>query len=475
MAEAIVSPPPAAAVPAASALRADASERNAFLRWLLCWVILPNLPFLPVSLMGGPPRYPEILACAVAGLVVRRAPAWLRSGVFLAMIGWMVATFIARMFNMHVSMLLSVVGLVADIRPAVSPEYVGGAALLAAASGAAFWLLRRPQAFSRPALVFWATGAMFSLAAADWALSRHAIGSYSRLAPAGAPFSSAVKQSGFATLADGRTNLMIVVVEAMGQPTDPGLRERFDRIWNRPELAGRYEIVRGDTPFYGSTTSGEMRELCGRWGDYHELDAPQPGCLPATLARKGYATSAYHAFKADFFERDRWYPLLGFETMKFGDDLLKQGAALCPNVFPGACDRDIPAIIARDVKAAKGPQFTYWLTLNSHLPVVANRELGTRDCKRLGREMDADFPMVCRLFAIWSNTADALVRTVQRPDFPPTHILIVGDHMPPFTHQESRLKFDPAHVPWIMLRYRGEPSPAPAQAPAQAPSQASPR
>ena len=66
--------------------------------------------------------------------------------------------------------------------------------------------------------------------------------------------------------------------------------------------------------------------------------------------------------------------------------------------------------------------------------------------------MDRDFPMVCRMFAIWEDTADALVRTVNRPDFPPTHILIVGDHMPPLTHQSSRLQFEPDRVPWILLR-----------------------
>jgi hypothetical protein len=48
----------------------------------------------------------------------------------------------------------------------------------------------------------------------------------------------------------------------------------------------------------------------------------------------------------------------------------------------------------------------------------------------------------------------ALAKEIAKPDFPPTHILIVGDHMPPFTHQKSRLKFNPEVTPWIFLRYR---------------------
>jgi phosphoglycerol transferase MdoB-like AlkP superfamily enzyme len=262
---------------------------------------------------------------------------------------------------------------------------------------------------------------------------------------------------------------MIVMVEAMGEPTDPMLRNRFDRIWQRRELADRFDVTHGKTAFYGSTTSGEMRELCQRWGDYDEITGPDTSCLPALLEKRGYQTTSYHAFTSDFFDRDRWYPLIGFQNRAFGQELLDQGASYCPNVFPGACDRDIPAIIAKQLKQAHGPQFVYWLTLNSHLPIVENHELGTENCSSVGSQRDADFPMICRLFAIWGSTADALVKVVKQPDFPPTHILIVGDHMPPFTHQKSRLQFDPAHVPWVLLRFKG------AETSKTAPSLQSPR
>ena len=36
----------------------------------------------------------------------------------------------------------------------------------------------------------------------------------------------------------------------------------------------------------------------------------------------------------------------------------------------------------------------------------------------------------------------------------PPIILIVGDHMPPLTHQASRLQFEPDRVPWILLKSR---------------------
>jgi hypothetical protein len=442
-------------------------EQRAFLVWIACWLVLPNLPFLPITVMGGPPRFPDVLACGLVGLIARRLNYPGRAAVWLALMAFLVLNFIARMFNMALSMLFSVAMLVFDLQPAASLEYLAGGAILLFVFAAGLWLLRRTGTFEQPRQLIGAMMATLALTGADYLASKDTMGSYARLAPAGAPFSSASSQSGFAALADGKTNVMIVMVEAMGEPLDPALRRTLDAIWLRPELANRFELVRGDTPFYGSTTSGELRELCGRWGNYPELVAPDPTCLPAQLARQGYQTSAYHAFVPSFFERDRWYPLIGLQRSVWGQEMLKGGAQICPNVFPGACDRDVPRMIGKQLQNAAGPQFVYWLTLNSHLPIVENRELGTLDCKGAGAEIDRDLPMVCRLFAIWRGTADALYSEISRPDFPPTHILIVGDHMPPFTHQQSRVQFDPERVPWILLRWKDAGSEAPQSDPAR--------
>jgi len=430
------------------------AERARFRNWLACWLVLPNLPYLPATILGGPPRYPEIVICAAAGLAVRRLPYALRLTVFAAMMGLMLASFIARMFNMNLTMLMSVAPLVVGINPLASPEYLIGAALQLLTLAGACWLLRYRSDFKGSAWLLAGIGLALLAAGGDYARSRSAMGSYARFPSADAPFSSATRQADLLGLADGRTNIMLVMVEAMGEPRDPALRARLDAMWIRPELAGKYEVTRGITQYYGSTTSGEMRELCKRWGNYPEITKAEPGCLPALLAKRGYQTKSFHAFHSNFFERFRWYPLVGFQRSIFGDQLLEQGARLCPNVFAGACDTDVPPMIAAELNSATKPQFIYWLTLNSHLPIVENRELKTENCSRLGGNMDRDFPMVCRLFAVWEDTADALIRTVNRPDFPPTHILIVGDHMPPLTHQGSRLQFEPDRVPWILLKSR---------------------
>ena len=443
---------PPDSLPASGSPAAWRAEWRTFATWLGCWVVLPNLPFLPVTLMGGPPRAFDIVVCAIVGLVARRWSAGLQFAAFAAVMTWLVVAFISRMFNMAPTMLFSVAGLLLDLKPQAAPEYLLGGSLLAVTLAAAAWLLRRPSHFAHPRLLLGAALLVSGLAATDFALARAAMGSYARFAPAGARFTSASRQVDLLGQADGRRNLLIVMVEAMGEPLDPAARRRLDSLWLRPELAERFTMRRGLTDYYASTTSGEIRELCQRWGDYPEIEGPQPGCLPAILRGRGYETLALHGFQPSFFERERWYPLIGFERMSFGQDMLDQGARYCPNVFPGACDRDVPRFIGEELRRSGKPKLVYWLTLNSHLPVVANRALGTENCKALGPQPDADFPMVCRLYAVWGDTAAALAKLLASPDLPPTDVLIVGDHMPPFIQQQARVQFDPDHVPWYYLR-----------------------
>lgn len=438
----------------ASAATPARGELRDFLNWLVCWVALPNLPFLPITLMGGPPRMFDILICGVVGLIARRMSFVVQLAMFLALLTWLTLAFIASMFNMAPSMLFSVIGLVFDLKPQNSPEYLAGILFLVAVLAAAGWLLRRSSAFSHPRWLLTAVALTGSLAAGDYALSRSAFGSYTRFAANGAPFTSASAQTRLLEAADGQTNVLVVVVEAMGQPVDPALSAKLTAMWLRPELAGRYEMRQGTTDYYGSTTSGEMRELCLRWGDYRDIAGPQPGCLPSKFAAMGYATSSIHAFEPYFFDRERWYPQIGIQQMTWGQDLLDQGVAMCPSVFAGACDREVPALIGRRLKRADKPQFVYWLTLNSHLPVEEHADLGTARCRQLGAVLDDDLPMVCRLFAIWGDTSVALAKMLADPDLPPTDVLIVGDHMPPFTLQRARVQFAPTQVPWFYLKAR---------------------
>ena len=423
--------------------------------WLLCWVLLPNIGFWLLWLFGAPPRTAEIVGTGAIGLLVRHRGRRVQFAALVAAMLWSAISYVSAVFNLAPTEIVASLTFLFDLKPIGSVEYLFAALFAAALLICAWWALGMPNGFNSAAKFGLAFAAIAAAAGLDFAVSWQSRGSYKHWPEAGAPFSSAVTQSGLLRRADGSRHLILVIVEAMGQPLDPALRQQLFGRWSRRDITDRYTVRFGSTPYYGSTTSGEIRELCGRWGDYSGLiGAADANCLPARLRTRGYETTAMHSFVGSLFDRERWYPNIGFDHMVFRDTLAKAGATECPGVFPGVCDRDVPAIIARRLKQAQRPQFLYWLTVNSHLPVPAAAQLRTDDCL----EHHPDFPMqngsICRLATVIRAVDDSLARVISAPDFPESDILIVGDHMPPFFDHGSRSQFDPDHVPWILLTAR---------------------
>ena len=434
-------------------------EWRSFANWALIWVVLANAGFVCMWAIGAPPRAPEIVGIGVLGLILRDKPVALQITGLLLAIAYTTISFVAGLFNLGISSLISSLRFFLEINPLNSIEYLIGAAVVCALVALAIWRMRKPQDFSSSKMLLLAVGSVLSLAALDVYFGMGMRGHYMRAPAAGAPFESAIGKSGFVVTAQqNERHMLIVMVESLGLPVDNAEMNRllFER-YKTSAVEQRFELTSGTTTYYNSTTAAEVRELCGRWGDYYDLlDAADNGCLPAQLRDQGYATQAIHTFKAGFFERSDWYPNVGFDEQLFAEDLIESGARRCGGVFPGACDRDVPQMIAQQLTSAERPQFLYWLTLNSHLPVPPGQNLEVDNCATVSPELATEFPMICRQFAIWDAVDAALVAEITASDFPPTDILIVGDHMPPYFDRHHRRQFAPDRVPWLHLRWRGE-------------------
>ena len=435
------------------------------LNWLLVWVLIANAGFALMWFIGAPPRKPEIIATGVIGLIVRNQPRWVQFAAFVAAMAYSVLGFVAGLFNLAITSLLHSMKFFLELNPAQSTEYLIGAGAIAFLIGLAWIFTKRPQGFNDLRMLFLAILVVMGLAQFDKWMGSGMRGHYKREAVAGAPFTSAVGLSGFGAVAGAPPrNLMIVVVESMGPPVgNPEMQRLLFERYRRSDVTSRFELSAGTSIYYNSTTAGEVRELCGRWGDYYDLlEQKDDGCLPAQLRRAGFETSAYHSFAGEFFERTVWYPNIGFEHRIFADQLLGKGLSECGGVFPGACDREIPALLADQLKNSDKPQFVYWLTVNSHLPVPPGENLEVENCQRISAKLAEEYPMICRQFAIWHDMDAALAKEIIAPDFPPTDILIVGDHMPPYFDRHHRSQFAPDRVPWLLLRWKDD-QPAPQQ------------
>lgn len=249
-----------------------------------------------------------------------------------------------------------------------------------------------------------------------------------------------------------RENVLLVVVESMGRILNKEGSEREFALFQDRELQERYSVTEGTVPFFGSTVSGEMRELCHlRTGMYVTADTLKghPPCLPAQYSAAGYEAAAFHGFRATMFQRSGWYPGLGFTGSSFLADM--PHLPICEGAFYGICDDAVADLLRSRLQSrAAGlvpPQFLYWLTLNGHLP-VNEKNAPNETCP-----IAADHH-VCAQLAYVQNVLASVKTIVLDKKIGRTAIVVVGDHAPPFLAPEDRGRFDEKNVPFIYLRPR---------------------
>jgi hypothetical protein len=244
--------------------------------------------------------------------------------------------------------------------------------------------------------------------------------------------------------------LVVVVFESLSVLTgDAQLRD-----WEKPfqRVENRYTIETGTLDWNGATFRGEVRELCWQSLDGHEIQSLPPS-LPATFKKLGYETDAFHGFYKTMYDRDRIYPLLGFEKPVFLDELRRQGdVPLVGTLFHGASD----SFVASQVHQAllrPGKKLVYWMTLSSHVPVnnPFARQIATPEELASAGELPAavwGYRVICRR-TLESIAAIAADESLDDCDF-----IIVGDHSIPITSAGMRSYFEPNKVAYLILRHK---------------------
>lgn len=431
-------------------------ERAVPWRWALYWLLIPNLIVILMWPIGGPSMAYVIQLFGFAALLVSQLP-WTRVKqlLLLAMMALVTTHYVCRMFNLQIWAIRYLPSLASEVQPWRAPLYVAGVVVFLGAVVVSLRWAPRVKRFPSFLSMLVALGMIFGFSMIDKVATASTRESYRAEPQPGDPFNAASHVAGLAVpAAVAKRHVVIILVEALGHPIGETEKALYAAAWDRPHWRERYEVLRGDVPYYGSTTSAELRELCGVWGLYTSFDFAKADCLPELYRKAGYQTTAMHSFSGSFFDRETWYPMLHFDRVEFARELKREGISACGGMFPGACDKDVPALLGRRLAAADRPQMIYWLTLNTHAPVAEDATLGTVGCRFGPRAWSDANPGLCRMFVLHHQLADAIDAMAMDPRLPPTDILIVGDHMPPSVNRETRLRFDGRHVPWLLLRGR---------------------
>jgi hypothetical protein len=421
-------------------------------------LLLPNaVAFgLETAGLGLPPRGIAILLYVIVALLARHVPAWVSILLYLAAVAFDLLVTLSLFFSIWVTEFATTLRHARELDLAGYPLYAGGiVAILATTALAVALLWRCGRALAgAPVLPTLATGLALTTINLLGGISPHA--QYGAAMAAGPGFGSAAAASGFEAVsrAPGGRNMLLVIVESTGAFHDPALQALLAAPLDHPGVAARYEVSRGTAPHCGSTTAGEMRELCGTSAHYTALLGEGLGdCLPARLAAAGYATVGFHGYTAAMFGRRAWWPRLGLQETRFHEDLRSGLARECGRVFAGACDADIPARLRAAAAASDRPVFLYWLTLNTHVPIRFGEGRPRLDCAGGGPHGNAE---VCGMTEMWMDVMDGVVALATDPALPPFEILVVGDHAPPLWSRHGRGLFVPGQVSWFRLSPKAE-------------------
>jgi hypothetical protein len=421
---------------------------------LAAGLLLPNLLSLAtlgsVIDVGLPPRTACILLYASLAICARRIPFAVTVVAFLAILAFDLVWTLSVSFGMRPHDLMAAVDQARRVRVLTSPLYVGLLSVIVATTLSALYLLSRRRHILQGNM-FALFGGALALAGLDYVSNADAHYYFGAMFGRDVPVISAARDSGFDRVAgtNGR-NVVFVMVESLGNMTDADARARIAAPIYDPRVTAKYDVTDGRVVFYGSTTSGEMRELCNTREPFDEFAVKAVrSCLPERMRQRGYATTAVHGFYSGMFARNVWYPHVGFEKMAFGETLMPLAKRRCGTVFRGACDADLPPLILQAVAGSNKPNFIYWLTLNTHIPAAPGEALTNFGCEQEHNVFG--LPQVCRMAELWHDVFKAVAQLALDPTVGPAEILVVGDHGPPLWSKSGRAEFEAGMVPWYRL------------------------
>jgi hypothetical protein len=249
-------------------------------------------------------------------------------------------------------------------------------------------------------------------------------------------------------------NVALILLESWGKTNNRVIEDGLLAPYFRPDLLARYKLFQGTVPFFGSTVPGEGRELCGNTVGFgiETASAEQlRDCIPNRLATLGFHNIAIHGADGHSFQRLTWYKTIGFEERWFGDRLRQEGLPDCSGAFLGTCDADVAGWISRRLeKPGAAPEFVYWVTLNSHLPVLVPTGLPSAASCAIAPALEQQL-ILCSWYQLVANVHRAVAQLAMTGSNRPTVWIIVGDHAPPFASLALREQFSSHVVPYLLL------------------------
>jgi hypothetical protein len=255
---------------------------------------------------------------------------------------------------------------------------------------------------------------------------------------------------------DTSSNQMLIIVESFGLINDSLKREMFQKDISYVFKSNNWNISWGKTPFNGSTTHAELRELLNYSGDFRYFLKPQHAnnfnSIFQIKKKQDYNTISIHSYKANMFERAIWWKNIGADHVFFSEDVQFESN------FQSKLNYESPFISVNDEDAfdfvhskisPKGKYFVYFLTENAHLPFKGKPNTpGASNLFQIDKESNLSGEAKNQSKRI-TNFLVYVATHLDSNKF--QKLLIVGDHMPPFLDKNDRSFYSDKFVPYCII------------------------
>jgi hypothetical protein len=246
----------------------------------------------------------------------------------------------------------------------------------------------------------------------------------------------------------------LILVESLGLLSDQRLqREVLQPLYDLSK-DHRFTVKEGTTPYKYLTQAGEFRELTGYLFHYYQVQDKwvKENSILIRKQHQGYHVIGIHGNTGKFYRRHIIWPVLGVQEMYFIEQFNKLQLPLCGSTeFRGICDTALNTWLLNKMNQQPDTkEFYYWVTLNTHLPLVEVHDEGYKNFAQQWNEKgitENTLQMSYQQKLLFQDLAGKL----SKPGAPKAHILLVGDHAPPFINPADRKMYDAKRVPYIEL------------------------
>jgi hypothetical protein len=246
----------------------------------------------------------------------------------------------------------------------------------------------------------------------------------------------------------------LILVESWGLLHNQALQQEIIAPLYNLNANHSYTIREGSTRYKYLTSAGESREITGYI--YHSYQVKEKWVKEKSIfikkQQQGYRVIGVHGYSSQFYKRKTIWPALGVQEMYFAEEFKKMTMSFCGDVyFRGICDTSINTWLFNNMKCQSDrKEFYYWVTLNTHLPLV---EIHDNDYKLFAEKwkkpgIDENMLQLAYQHRLFFKD---LAGKLSKPGSPKAHILLVGDHAPPFINRAERKWYDARRVPYIEL------------------------